>query len=465
MASDGEDDSDGVIVMSEPLLARQRLPSIKNMTSQLALVGANVCPMESLDYEIIENDFFKHDWRSMGAPQRFQYVLLKWTICFLIGIITGLVGFFNNLAVENISGIKFVITSDMMSEKKYFLAFGVFTVINFVLVLFSSVITACFAPSAAGSGIPEVKSYLNGVDAPGVLAPRTLLVKIVGCIGAVSSSLYIGRAGPLVHTGACISALLGQGGSRKYGLTCRWIRQFKNDRDRRDFVTCGSAAGIAAAFRAPVGGVLFSIEELSTWWRSALLWRAFFTTAMVVVVLRALIDVCNTGKCGKFAEGGLIMFNVNSLDIEYHLNDLLPVIFLGAIGGLLGSLFNSLLDKVLRFYNLLYKKSIAYKLLLACALSVCTSCCLFGLPWLATCTACPTDSEESCPAKTGNFQRFQCQEVAPSGLFVPIILIGATYGRLVGKMTGSYGTLNEGLFATLGAASFLGEMSLFKLSG
>ncbi|CAN6459599.1 unnamed protein product [Victoria cruziana] len=500
--------------MSEPLLARQRLPSIKNMTSQLALVGANVCPMESLDYEIIENDFFKHDWRSMGAPQRFQYVLLKWTICFLIGIITGLVGFFNNLAVENISGIKFVITSDMMSEKKYFLAFGVFTVINFVLVLFSSVITACFAPSAAGSGIPEVKSYLNGVDAPGVLAPRTLLVKIVGCIGAVSSSLYIGRAGPLVHTGACISALLGQGGSRKYGLTCRWIRQFKNDRDRRDFVTCGSAAGIAAAFRAPVGGVLFSIEELSTWWRSALLWRAFFTTAMVVVVLRALIDVCNTGKCGKFAEGGLIMFNVNSLDIEYHLNDLLPVIFLGAIGGLLGSLFNSLLDKVLRFYNLLYKvfllcrKSIAYKLLLACALSVCTSCCLFGLPWLATCTACPTDSEESCPAKTGNFQRFQCQEgyyndlaslifntnddairnlfrsgtdheyryssiilffftsftlgilscgvVAPSGLFVPIILIGATYGRLVGKMTGSYGTLNEGLFATLGAASFLG---------
>lgn len=163
-------------------------------------------------YRIIENDFFKHDWRSMGAPQRFQYVLLKWTICFLIGIITGLVGFFNNLAVENISGIKFVITSDMMSEKKlvrfldlmeklpiswllvqfiflasnkfflyfcrYFLAFGVFTVINFVLVLFSSVITACFAPSAAGSGIPEVKSYLNGVDAPGVLAPRTLLVKV-----------------------------------------------------------------------------------------------------------------------------------------------------------------------------------------------------------------------------------------------------------------------------------------------
>ncbi|XP_031483724.1 putative chloride channel-like protein CLC-g [Nymphaea colorata] len=510
MASDGEDDSDGVIVMSEPLLAQQRLPSSKNMTSQLALVGANVCPMESLDYETIENDFFKHDWRSLGGVQRFQYVLLKWTICFLIGIITGLVGFFNNLAVENISGFKFLITSDMMSEKKYFLAFGVFTVINFVLVLFSSVITVCFAPSAAGSGIPEVKSYLNGVDAPGIFAPRTLFVKIVGSVGAVSSSLYIGKAGPLVHTGACISALLGQGGSKKYGLTCRWIRQFKNDRDRRDFVTCGCAAGIAAAFRAPVGGVLFSIEELSSWWRSALLWRAFFTTAMVVVVLRALIDVCNSGKCGSFAEGGLIMFNVNSVDIEYHLSDLPPVIFLGIIGGLLGSLFNYLLDTVLRFYNLLYKKGIAYKLFLAGALSVCTSCCLFGLPWLATCTACPTDSEESCSTyfKTGNFQRFQCQEgyyndlaslifntnddairnlfrsgtdhefryssiilffftsftlgilssgvVAPSGLFVPIILIGATYGRLVGKVTGSYGTLNEGLFATLGAASFLG---------
>jgi len=70
----------------------------------------------------------------------------------------------------------------------------------------------------------------------------------------------------MVHTGACIASLLGQGGSHKYHLTCTWLRYFKNDRDRRDMITCGAAAGVAAAFRAPVGGVLFALEEAASWY-------------------------------------------------------------------------------------------------------------------------------------------------------------------------------------------------------
>lgn len=58
------------------------------------------------------------------------------------------------------------------------MAFLVFSVSNLVLTLFASVITALICPQAAGSGIPEVKAYLNGVDAPGILSPRTLLVKV-----------------------------------------------------------------------------------------------------------------------------------------------------------------------------------------------------------------------------------------------------------------------------------------------
>ena len=75
----------------------------------------------------------------------------------------------------------------------------------------------------------------------------------------------VGKEGPMVHTGACIANLLGQGGSRKYHLTWKWLRYFKNDRDRRDMITCGAAAGVAAAFRAPVGGVLFALEEAASW--------------------------------------------------------------------------------------------------------------------------------------------------------------------------------------------------------
>uniref|UniRef100_A0A1D1Y3E3 Chloride channel protein n=2 Tax=Anthurium amnicola TaxID=1678845 RepID=A0A1D1Y3E3_9ARAE len=487
--------------------------SAPNSTSQLAIVGSNICPIESLDYEIIENDsFFKQgqDWRGRDRGQIFQYVLLKWTLCFLLGLAAGAVGFFNNLAVENIAGVKFVITSNLMFSRDYALAFAVFAGANFVLLMTSSVITAFFAPAAAGSGIPEVKAYLNGVDAPHILSFRTLVVKIIGSILAVSSSLHIGKAGPMIQTGACIASLLGQGGSKKYHLTCRWLRYFKNDRDRRDLVTCGSAAGAAAAFRAPVGGVLFALEAVSSWWRSALLWRAFFTTAVVAVVLRALIDVCRSGKCGLFGNGGLIMFDVTSDTIIYHLADLPAVIFLGVIGGILGSLYNFLLHKVLRIYSLINGKGTKYKLILAGSLSIFTSCCLFGLPWLASCKPCPVGAEEICPSigRSGNFKKYQCAMgqyndlaslffntnddairnlfssgtdhefqhfsillffvtsyflgilsygvVAPSGLFVPVILTGATYGRYIGMLMGSRSSLDHGLFAVLGAAALLG---------
>uniref|UniRef100_A0A0D6QZK5 Chloride channel protein n=1 Tax=Araucaria cunninghamii TaxID=56994 RepID=A0A0D6QZK5_ARACU len=516
----GEKENEASAGIHEPLLLKEpRKPSLQqrlsrsvstNTTSQLAIVGSNVCPIESLDYEIVENDLFKHDWRSRTRIQIFQYIVLKWTLAFLIGLFTGLVGFIINLAVENIAGAKLVITNNFMIEERYAMAFAVFAGSNLVLVTFAAVVCAYIAPAAAGSGIPEVKAYLNGIDAPGILSPVTLIVKILGSIGAVSGSLDVGKEGPLVHTGACIASLLGQGGSKRYHLTWKWLRYFKNDRDRRDLITCGSAAGVAAAFRAPVGGVLFALEEVSSWWRSALLWRTFFTAAVVAVVLRALKDFCETGKCGLFGKGGLIMFDVSSVKISYHADDLLPVVILGVIGGLLGSLFNYLLDKILRIYSLINERGPVFKLILACTMSIVTSSCCFGLPWLAQCTPCPKGITEECPtvARSGNYKQFQCPDgyyndlaslvfntnddairnlfssgnpnvfrhssvlmffgtmyilglftygiSVPGGLFIPIIVTGATYGRFVGMLMGLSSNLNQGLFAVLGAASFLG---------
>lgn len=54
-----------------------------------------------------------------------------------------------------------------------------FSLSNLVLTLFASMITAFISPEAAGSGIPEVKAYLNGVDAPGIFSLRTLGVKVM----------------------------------------------------------------------------------------------------------------------------------------------------------------------------------------------------------------------------------------------------------------------------------------------
>ncbi|GFP80459.1 chloride channel protein clc-c [Phtheirospermum japonicum] len=425
--------------MREPLLNKSRL----NTTSQIAIVGSKVYPIESLDYENFE-------------------------------------------------------------------AFAVFAGVNVILATCAAALCAFIAPAAAGSGIPEVKAYLNGVDAHSILAPSTLFVKIFGSIFGVSAGFVVGKEGPMVHTGACIANLLGQGGSRKYHLTWKWLRYFKNDRDRRDLITCGAAAGVAAAFRAPVGGVLFALEEAASWWRSALLWRAFFTTAVVAVVLRFFISFCRSGNCGLFGQGGLIMFDVNSTIPAYNSADLLAVIVLGVLGGLFGCLYNYFVDNVLRTYNYINGRGRGYKIVLVITISLLTSCCAYGLPWFARCTPCPSGTEKVCPTigRSGNYKNFQCPPghyndlaslllntnddairnlfssnnknefhistlfiffvliyflgiitygiAVPSGLFIPVILAGASYGRLTGRLLGPISNLDSGLFALLGAASFLG---------
>ncbi|RRT68305.1 hypothetical protein B296_00005775 [Ensete ventricosum] len=160
--------------------------------------------------------------------------------------------------------------------------------------------------------------------------------------------------------------------------------------------------------------------------------------------------------------------------------------------------------------TLFVKVSAPFKILLTVAISILTSCCSYGLPWLASCTPCPPHLQEQCPTigRSGNFKNFQCPPghyndlaslflntnddairnlfsagtdnefhmstlfvffaavyclglltygvAVPSGLFIPVILAGSTYGRMVGTLLGPISDLDAGLFALLGAASFLG---------
>ncbi|KAJ1420026.1 Chloride channel, voltage gated, partial [Sesbania bispinosa] len=186
------------------------------------------------------NDLFKQDWRSRTKIEIYQYVVLKWTLALLIGLFTGLVAFFNTLGVRILLVSSFYSPRISCSSKSIIKLLQCFFGCNMILAIAAAALCAYIAPAAAGSGIPE----------------------IFGSIFGVAAGFVVGKEGPMVHTGACVANLLGQG-----------------------------AAGVAGAFRAPVGGVLFALEEAASWWRSALLWRTFFTTAVVAVVLRALIQV------------------------------------------------------------------------------------------------------------------------------------------------------------------------------
>ncbi|GKA58987.1 chloride channel protein CLC-b-like protein [Tanacetum coccineum] len=333
---------------------------------------------------------------------------------------------------------------------------------------------------------------------------------IIGSVCVVSAGLDLGKEGPLIHIGACIASLIGQGGPDRYQIQHPWIRQFNNDRDRRDIITYGVSSGVCAAFRAPVGGVLFALEEVATWWRSALLWRTFFSTAVVVVVLRSSMEYCKGGGCGLFGEGGLIMFDVSGVSVMYHVVDLIPVVVIGIIGGVLGSLYNYLLQKILRLYSLVNEKGRLAKILLSLTVVLFTSTCQYGLPFLVSCKPCdPSLVNSECPNKgrMGNFKQFNCPKghyndlatlllttnddavrnifsintsteydtislfiyftlycilgvitfgiAVPAGLFLPILLMGSAYGRMLGIAMEPYTKLDQGLYAVLGAASLM----------
>ncbi|XP_034685604.1 chloride channel protein CLC-d isoform X4 [Vitis riparia] len=473
---------------------------------------------ESLDYEVIENNAYREEQAQRRKLMVGYYVGVKWFFALLIGIGTGLAAVFINISVENFAGWKFQLTFSII-QKSYVAGFLVYILFNLLLVFSSVYIVTQFAPAAAGSGIPEIKGYLNGIDTHGILLFRTLIGKIFGSIGSVGGGLALGKEGPLVHTGACIASLFGQGGSTKYHLSSRWLQVFKSDRDRRDLVTCGCAAGVAAAFRAPVGGVLFALEEVTSWWRSQLMWRVFFTSAVVAVVVRTAMGWCKSGKCGHFGSGGFIIWDISDGQEDYSFEELLPMAIIGVIGGLLGALFNQLTIYITYWRrNYLHKKGSRVKMIEVCLVSLITSVISFGLPLLRKCSPCPEvelNSGIECPRPPGmygNYVNFYCHKdneyndlatiffntqddairnlfsaktiheysaqslltflvmfyslavltfgtAVPAGQFVPGIMIGSTYGRLVGMfVVNFYKKLNieEGTYALLGAASFLG---------
>lgn len=129
-----------------------------------------------------------------------------------------------------------------------------------------------------------MKGFLNGIKIHKAVNVKTLIVKVVGVISSVASSLPVGYEGPMIHIGAMIGGGISQPRSKTLGFEMPCLKRFSSDKDRRDFIALGSACGVAAAFGAPVGGILFSIEEAASHWSTRLTWRTFFACMCSVFI-------------------------------------------------------------------------------------------------------------------------------------------------------------------------------------
>ena len=264
----------------------------------------------------------------------------------LIGAATGLVAFCIFAFVHLLNELKHGFALDQLQEGNVGAAFGWWLGVSLAYGLISSMLVVFLSPEAAGSGVPEIKAYLNGTRVPRFLRPACALVKAVGVCFSVAAGLVIGKEGPLIHIGGALGSLLSHelaptsaaaSGSRSR-RRCFPRLIVRPDRQRRDFVSAGAAAGVAAAFSSPLGGMCFAFEEAASYWQVNLTWRVLLSSIVTVTVLWT-VQASQQGRSSFF---GLLKFASFSDTPLFEVWELPLLAVLGVVGGLMGALFCSL---------------------------------------------------------------------------------------------------------------------------
>ena len=98
--------------------------------------------------------------------------------------------------------------------------FVTFASVNLLLAMLSAMLCVFVAPEAIGSGIPEIKAYLNGVRVKRFARTRLFFSTIIATVLSVSSGLVIGPEGPVCHLGA----ILGASCTKLYSVLLRFPR-------------------------------------------------------------------------------------------------------------------------------------------------------------------------------------------------------------------------------------------------
>jgi len=117
-------------------------------------------------------------------------------------------------------------------------------------------LVARFAPEAAGSGIQEIEGALEGTRP--LRWQRVLPVKFFGGILSLGSGMVAGREGPTVQMGGALGRMLAD----RFRLTAE---------SSHVLVAAGAGAGLAAAFNAPLAGILFVLEEMRPQFRYSII--------------------------------------------------------------------------------------------------------------------------------------------------------------------------------------------------
>lgn len=195
-------------------------------------------------------------------------------------------------------------------------------ILSFIIIAYLLKLIVAREPMCTSSGIPQIKGILQGDMSMRWFS--VLWSKIIGGVLAIGAGMSLGREGPSVQIGACVGQGLSQT-SRRTGFESRIL------------MTAGAGAGLAAAFNAPLAGVIFGLEEMQKTISPALL-----LTGITASITAATVTEVVFGMSPVFSMGYLLPLPLNLFDV---------LVVAGIVIGLLGRLFNIALAYSLNTYS------------------------------------------------------------------------------------------------------------------
>ncbi|XP_045244148.1 chloride channel protein 1 isoform X3 [Macaca fascicularis] len=248
-----------------------------------------------------------------------------WIFLVLLGLLMALVSWsMDYVSAKSLQAYKWSYAQMRPSLPLQFLVWVTFPL---VLILFSALFCHLISPQAVGSGIPEMKTILRGVVLKEYLTIKAFVAKVVALTAGLGSGIPVGKEGPFVHIASICAAVL----SKFMSVFCGVYEQ---PYYYSDILTVGCAVGVGCCFGTPLGGVLFSIEVTSTYFAVRNYWRGFFAATFSAFVFRVL------AVWNKDAVTITALFRTNfRMDFPFDLKELPAFAVIGICCGLLGAVF------------------------------------------------------------------------------------------------------------------------------
>ncbi|AML60037.1 H(+)/Cl(-) exchange transporter ClcA [Serratia rubidaea] len=233
----------------------------------------------------------------------------------LVGALAGLLGVAFEKSVDWVQQQRFSALSYVADA--WYLVWPLAFLLSAALAMLGYYLVRRFAPEAGGSGIPEIEGALEELRP--VRWWRVLPVKFVGGMGTLGAGMVLGREGPTVQMGGNVGRMVLD------------IFRIRGAEARHSLLATGAAAGLSAAFNAPLAGILFIIEEMRPQFRYNLI--SIKAVFIGVIMSTVVYQLCN-GQHAVIEVGKLSAAPTNTLWLY---------LVLGAVFGGVGVMFNRLI--------------------------------------------------------------------------------------------------------------------------